>query len=52
MFVFTVEVKEQCVSGWDNNLCLQDSVKIQGCVQKFPDWQPGARTANGTTLCH
>jgi len=25
---------------------------IQGCIQKFPDWQPGARTANGTALCH
>jgi hypothetical protein len=20
--------------------------------QKFPDWPPGARTANGTALCH
>jgi hypothetical protein len=20
---------------------------IRGCIQKFPDWQPGARTANG-----
>jgi hypothetical protein len=25
---------------------------IGGCIQKFPDWPPGARTANGTTLCH
>jgi hypothetical protein len=23
-----------------------------GCIQKFQDWQPGARTANGTALCH
>jgi hypothetical protein len=23
-----------------------------GCIQKFPDWPPGARTANGTDLCH
>jgi len=23
-----------------------------GCIQKFPDWPPGARTANGTALCH
>jgi hypothetical protein len=22
------------------------------CIQKFPDWLPGARTANGTALCH
>jgi len=21
-------------------------------IQKFPDWLPGARTANGTALCH
>jgi len=25
---------------------------IQGCIQRFPDWPPGARTANGTALCH
>jgi hypothetical protein len=24
---------------------------IQGCIQKFPDWQPGARTTNDTALC-
>jgi hypothetical protein len=22
------------------------------CIQKFPDWPPGAITANGTALCH
>jgi len=22
------------------------------CIQKFPDCPPGARTANGTALCH
>jgi hypothetical protein len=21
------------------------------CIQKFPDWSPGARTANDTALC-
>jgi hypothetical protein len=26
--------------------------KIRGCIQKFSDWQPGARTASGTVLCH
>jgi hypothetical protein len=26
--------------------------RIRGCIQKFPDWLPGARTANGTALCH
>jgi hypothetical protein len=25
---------------------------IRGCVQKFPDWPPGERTANGIALCH
>jgi hypothetical protein len=25
---------------------------IRGCIQKFQDWPPGARTANGTVLCH
>jgi hypothetical protein len=25
---------------------------VQGRIQKFPDWPPGARTANGTALCH
>jgi hypothetical protein len=25
---------------------------IRGCIQKFPDWPPGARTANGIALCH
>jgi hypothetical protein len=25
---------------------------IRGCIQKFPDWPPGARTANGTAFFH
>jgi hypothetical protein len=25
---------------------------IGGCIQKFPDWPPGARTANDTALCN
>jgi hypothetical protein len=25
---------------------------LRGCIQTFPDWPPGARTANGTSLCH
>jgi hypothetical protein len=24
---------------------------LRGCIQKFPDWPSGARTANGTALC-
>jgi len=30
----------------------ETSSKIRRCIQKFPDWPPGARTANGTVLCH
>jgi hypothetical protein len=26
--------------------------KVRGCIQKFPYWPPGARTANGTALYH
>jgi hypothetical protein len=25
---------------------------VRECIQKFPYWPPGARTANGTALCH
>jgi len=25
---------------------------IRGYIQKFPDWPPRARTANGTVICH
>jgi hypothetical protein len=25
---------------------------IQGCIQKVPDWPPGARIANGTCFCY
>jgi len=25
---------------------------IGGCIQKFLDWPPGVRSANGTALCH
>jgi hypothetical protein len=25
---------------------------IRGCIRKFQDWPPGARTAKGTVLCH
>jgi len=24
---------------------------VRVCIQNFPDWPPGARTANGTALC-
>jgi hypothetical protein len=32
------------------NISFRDS--IRWCIQKFPDWPPGARTANVTALCH
>jgi hypothetical protein len=25
---------------------------VRGCIQEFPDWPPGAITANGRALCH
>jgi hypothetical protein len=34
------------------NLLLEMHRHIRGCIQKFPDWPPGAKTANGTALCH
>jgi hypothetical protein len=27
-------------------------MELRRCIQKFPDWPSGARTANGTALCH
>jgi hypothetical protein len=32
--------------------CAVIELEIQVCIQKFPDWPPRARTANGTALCH
>jgi hypothetical protein len=31
---------------------LYDACLIRGCIKKFQDWPPGARTANSTALCH
>jgi hypothetical protein len=28
------------------------TITIRGCIQNFPDWPSGARTVNGTALCH
>jgi len=33
-------------------LCISTAVTLRGCIEKFPDWPPGTRTANGTDLCH
>jgi hypothetical protein len=30
----------------------QTGNEVLGCIEKFPDWPPGAKTANGTALCH
>jgi len=30
----------------------ESHVGTRGCIQKFSDWPPGARTANGAALCH
>jgi len=27
-------------------------ITVRGCIQKFPDWPPGKRTANDTAICH
>jgi hypothetical protein len=32
-------------------VCLRN-LRVRGCIQKFPDWPPVARTANGAPLCH
>jgi hypothetical protein len=41
------EVK--CMAEEDVMICFK---AVVGCIQKFSDWPPGARTANGTALCH
>jgi hypothetical protein len=33
-------------------ICKETLLKLRGCIRKFPDWPLGARTANGTALCH
>jgi len=32
--------------------CFFTAVHMRGHIQKFQDWPPGVRTANGTALCH
>jgi hypothetical protein len=31
--------------------CIRNPLCLRGCIQKFLDWPPGARTTNGTALC-
>jgi hypothetical protein len=33
-------------------IMCDDTSAVRGCIQKFPDLPLGARTANGTALCH
>jgi hypothetical protein len=34
------------------NCRVAADLNIRRRIQKFPDWPPGKRTANGTALCH
>jgi hypothetical protein len=48
--------REILCESWTVRELDQDSAKlraliVQGCIQKFADWPPGARTANGKVLC-
>jgi hypothetical protein len=41
------------LTGRENGVTnVKNLSEIRRCIQKFPDWSPGARTANGTALCH
>jgi hypothetical protein len=31
---------------------MSNCYHVRGCIQNFPAWPPGARTANGTALCY
>jgi len=42
-FTFNIINFSSLVMGWKH---------IQGCIQKFLDWPPGAIIASGTALCH
>jgi len=35
---------------WNNS--IRYKLALRACIQKFPDWPPGARTANGTVSGH
>jgi hypothetical protein len=61
----TAEVSTSFVSSWDYLFVKAkfsgsalfgvqspfSSLTLRGCIQKFPDWLPGARTANDTAVC-
>jgi len=35
-----------------SNFIISNLNKLRGCIQKFQDWPPGTRNANGTAPCH
>jgi hypothetical protein len=35
-----------------SHFAFKQKTPLGGCVQKSLGWPPGARTANGTALCH
>jgi hypothetical protein len=39
-------------NGTSSSIKAGNILTIRWCIRKFPDWLPGARTANGTALCH
>jgi hypothetical protein len=36
----------------DTSFLITIEICIRGCIEKFPDWPLGAKTANGTALWH
>jgi len=43
------------IGGWLGSMfknTLWHNLNARGCIQKYRDWPPGARTANDTALCH
>jgi hypothetical protein len=50
VFLLRLTLSIGCVI-WQK-VCLTAVANIRRCIQKFPDWPPGARIANGTALCH
>jgi hypothetical protein len=43
---------ELCYLQLSRILTLYTHSNVPASIQKLPDWPPGARTANGTALCH
>jgi len=41
-----------CRTVVSEKLSQKHGEQVQGCIKKFLDWSPGAKTANCTALCH